>query len=304
MRPAFIHRRKTQPQEFIMNVIDFRVRPPYKEFIDLDIMKRYQHISTDPMKWVPAIHGGRKQVPSIVQKDINLFIKEMDEAHVTLAGVMGRRTGDVWGDVSSDTIQNLIQEFPGRFFGFAGINPHEADAVEQIDKYVGQQGFKGISIDAGWCNPPLYVDDPKIFPIYEKCSEYKCICNLTMSNAVGPDLTYTDPVRLQHVATRYPNVTFCVAHACFPYFPEVMSVVMRTQNVYLIPDMYFYLPGMPGASDMAKAANSFLKYKLLFATSFPMMGFAQCVQMWAETGLTDEALELSLYNNAARLLES
>ena len=59
---------------------------------------------------------------------------------------------------------------------------------------------------------------------------------------------------------------------------------------------------MPMFEAYAHAANSFLKYRFLFASSYPIRGFAQCIENWHERGLEFEALQRSLHDNAAELL--
>ena len=77
---------------------------------------------------------------------------------------------------------------------------------------------------------------------------------------------------------------------------------MFTPNLYLAPDCYFYVDDMPMADEMLKAANTFLKYQILFASSYPVRGLTQSVADWKRRGWHDDSLELSLYGNAARLL--
>ena len=60
--------------------------------------------------------------------------------------------------------------------------------------------------------------------------------------------------------------------------------------------------GVRSADEMLKAANTFLKYQILFASSYPVRGLTQSVADWKRRGWHDDSLELSLYGNAARLL--
>ena len=60
---------------------------------------------------------------------------------------------------------------------------------------------------------------------------------------------------------------------------------------------------MPFAEEFVKAANSFMKYRMLFGTGYPIRGFEQCDRKLASNrGLTNESLRLSLFENAKYLL--
>ena len=65
---------------------------------------------------------------------------------------------------------------------------------------------------------------------------------------------------------------------------------------------YFDVEDMPMADAMLKAANTFLKYQVLFASSYPVRGLEQSVADWKNRNWFEESLALSLHGNAARIL--
>ena len=163
-------------------------------------------------------------------------------------------------------------------------------------------GFRGISLEAGWCDPSLKPDDPIIDPVYEKVNELCGITLISLSFCYGPDLSYSDPITIQHVANKYPNMKICISHGGWPQVQSMLAVAMRCPNVYLMPDCYLYIPGWPYARDYVKAANSYLKYRTLYASAYPLRGFEQCYKGWCAQPFEPDALKANLYDNAARLL--
>jgi len=286
-------------------IIDFRVRPPIGSFLDSGIMKRWMHVSPDPL-FQPATNYGRLPVTSLENGgSMSLFLKEMDEAGIGKAVIMGRRCqqpGDGFSAQSNDELAELCRAYPGRFICFAGIDPMEPGAPEEIRRCVGELGFKGISMEPGWSNPALYADDPRLDDIYQTCAECGAIVTLTLSPHIGPDISYARPDAVQRACRKFPSVNFVIMHACWPFFADIIGAAMFTKNLYLSPDCYFYVDDMPMADEMLKAANTFLKYQMLFASSYPVRGLAQSVADWKNRGWTEESLQLSLYGNAARLL--
>lgn len=284
-------------------VIDFRVRPPYKSFLETGIIKGYQNLPVD-RRQRSALNMFREEVPSVDKADVDLMLREMDEAHVSQIVAMGRRTGVSaagFGNMDNQDVLELAKRYSGRIIPFAGINPHDEDCGEQTEKALAG-GFRGISIDAGWCTPALQVDDPLLDPILSVASEMGGIVSLTMSAVLGPDMSYCKPVTLQHVARKYPNLKIVVPHAAWPYINEVLCAAMFCRNIYLCPDCYFYCPGIPGTKELVDAANTWLKHRLLFASSYPITGFKQSIALWSSKGLSADALLYSLYDNAAELL--
>ena len=285
-------------------VIDFRVRPPYKSFLQLGIFPRWANPVTDPLKMSP-FGMGRDPVPSCEQGSMELFLKEMDEAGVNKCVVMGRRTRNSStgaGNVEAEELRELALAYPDRFLPFAGIDPTDDDAPAQVEQ-AGNMGFKGISMDPGWCVPALYADDNRVLRVCEACERLGLIAVITHSAVVGPDLGYCDPCAIQHVAQAFPHLNIVVAHASWPNIEKALGMAMLCPNVYLCPDGYFYTDNMPMSEHLVTAANGYLKYRMLFASTYPVGGLKQSVEKWSRKGLTQEALRLTLHDNAARLLQ-
>ena len=281
-------------------LIDFRARPPDKSFLKLSLYKPWRPLPEDPAEW-GAFELGREPNITADAHDMDAFVKEMDDNGIVKAVLMGRHA-DNFGIVDNDELYELTQKYPGRFFPFAGINPREEGAVEEVERCISKMGFKGISVDPGWLNPPLKGDDPIFTPVYDKCAELGGILVMSVSAALGPDLTYSDPIIVQHVATRYPGMKIVVAHGCWPHVERMLAVAMRCPNVYLVPDCYVYIDCMPFADTYIEAANSFLKYRTIFGSTYPERSLKQTIEGWKKRPWDPEALELSLYGNAARLL--
>ncbi len=285
-------------------VIDFRVRPPYKSFLQLGIFPRWANPVTDPLKMSP-FGMGRDPVPSCEQGSMELFLKEMDEAGVNKCVVMGRRTRNSStgaGNVEAEELRELALAYPDRFLPFAGIDPTDDDAPAQVEQ-AGNMGFKGISMDPGWCVPALYADDNRVLRVCEACERLGLIAVITHSAVVGPDLGYCDPCAIQHVAQAFPHLNIVVAHASWPNIEKALGMAMLCPNVSLCPDVYFYTDNMPMSEHLVTAANGYLKYRMLFASTYPVGGLKQSVEKWSRKGLTQEALRLTLHDNAARLLQ-
>ena len=61
-------------------IIDFRIRPPFKSFMGLKIVKNWQNVVPATPRDVRPTGFERRPVPSVDQADIDLMVREMDEA--------------------------------------------------------------------------------------------------------------------------------------------------------------------------------------------------------------------------------
>lgn len=281
-------------------IIDFRVQPPFKSYLGLHFFRPRPAVE-DPVTGNPFAKG-RRPSESFDQKSIELFAQEMDAAGIDMAVIMGQRAAKRWGSVANDDIGELVKQYPNRFFGFAGIDPAEPDAVDEIHRSVEALGCRGISILPGWSDPPLRDDDPAVYPIYETCRELGLPVMITSSHYIGPDMSYAMPVHIQHVALDFPELTIIVGHGCWPWTTQACALAMRCTNVYLMPEFYMYLPHMPGAEDYVRAANSYLSHRMLYSSCYPSRSLGQALAEFKLLPLTPETQKNMLWRNGARLL--
>jgi uncharacterized protein len=270
-------------------IIDFRVRPPYKSFLKSWIF-RERPKNPDPATISP-LYIGLPPYRSFEERSMTAFIEEMDEAGIDKAVIMGRQSAPNYGSVPNVEVAELLQQYADRFLGFGGVMGTDvATALAEVDRIV-DWGFKGVAMDNGWADPPLYDDDQKLFPIYEKCDK------------LGPDLTYSMPVHIQRVAMAFPNLKIAVPHGSWPWTTEICAVAFQCRNVHLVPDFYFHIPNTPGAEQYLRAANYYLQHRLLYASSYPVRPLKQSVEQFKALAFEkDETRQLCLGANAARIL--
>src|SRR5262245_31500583 len=110
-----------------MPVIDFRIRPPYKDF--LDAVMYAQPERRDRFTRQLGLAPSR----AATEKSCDLLIAEMDEAGIDVGVVVGRSPGFL-GSVSNATVMEFVRAHPGRFHAVASIElGHRKRAVKEID---------------------------------------------------------------------------------------------------------------------------------------------------------------------------
>lgn len=281
-------------------IIDFRVQPPFKSFLGIHFFRPRPAVE-DPVTGNPFAVG-RRPTPSFDQKSIELFMQEMDEAEIDVAVIMGQRTGLKGHSASNDDIGELVRQYPGRFVGFAGVDPLEPGAVDEVRRGVEALDCRGVAITPGWSEPSLHDDDHAVYPIYDTCRSLGVPVVITSSHYIGADMTYSLPTHIQKVAFDFPELTIIVGHASWPWTTQICAVAMRCTNVYLMPEFYMYIPNMPGSEDYVKAANSYLSFRMLYSSCYPGRSLGQALEEFRLLPLKAEAQQNMLGHNGARLL--
>lgn len=278
-------------------LIDFRIRPPYESFVPNFFT--FGH-PLDESLGLPAIVRlcFRDPVPSRDGKSFDLFLEEMDEAGVVFAVVTGR------AGVENADVAALVANYPTRFAGFGSVDTSNLDSALRDIAGFRDHGFVGVALDNALSNamgtPPRHNDDPELSAVYELCQKEGLLVSLNGSFLLSPDLTYIDPVRIQHVALRYPELPIIVAHGCWPWVTQICAVALMCPNVYVMPDLY---PHMPEQDGYFAAVRAGLEGQLLYGSSYPAMSLPASADVIRAVDFApaDDALRL-MFESAAKLL--
>jgi hypothetical protein len=278
-------------------IIDFRVRPPVASFLNLSIYTQIDWVESLVAK---PLAGGLP--PSARERSLPKLLTELRECDVTHGVVWGRTVPDPQESTTNEDIAAIIAEHKGLFSGLGGVCVGQdiGAAVAAVDTAITKLGLKGITVEPGFHQPPLYADHPKFYPVYQRCQELGGIVAFTMSALLGPDLSYSNPEAVDRVAADFPNLQIVASHAFWPWVAQSCGVAFRRPNIYLLPDVYGI--GMPGCLQWVEAANTYLQDRLLFGSAFPVLGVKQTVEGYRKLPYTAGVLEKVLYKNAAKLL--
>jgi len=261
---------------------------------------------TEGTAYYPSRYGFPRP-PSVKSQAMGDLLKEMEEAGITRGVIMGRQSAPPHGSVPNDEIAAAIAAHPDRFVGFTGVDLADVEAgVREIDRMAKVPGFVGASIEPGAAVRPLYADDRRLYPLYQRCQELGVPMSITLSGylaaMVGHDLSYGSPTPVYQVAKDFPRLKIVVSHAAWPNIMPMMEVAFIKDNVYVSPDLYMNGVNTPGAQEYIKAAQFFLGERLLFGTAYPSRPLKESVEAFMQWGLPAKLNAKILHENAARLM--
>ena len=277
-----------------MKVIDFRFRPSTPEAV--------KGMLTPGTVFYPMceyFNYAARAKP----EPIETIVEHMKDSNVVKGCVIGRDVETTNGAQSSNPgILDLMKQYPDRFVGFAGLDPHKGmDAVAELNRRVTKDGFSGAAIDPYMARIP--ADHARYYPIYAKCCELGVPIVITTGPAtLVQDAVMDDasPKHIDRVACDFPDLRIIMSHGGYPYVNEAIMVVQRNRNVYM--DLAEY-EQQPFSEKYFEAVNTILSDKILFASAAPYMDFQEQIALYCNTlPIKPEVLENVMYKNAARLL--
>lgn len=272
-------------------IIDMRCRAPFNEF-------QAAWRSRKPLDSLFDMGPGVE--PESFSKDsVDLMFREMDEVGIAKGVVVGRIRPNF--EVTNDGIAGLVQKHPDRLIGVAGVDVWNEyhDAVPEIERSVRELKLKGVSIEPGGNRRAMHFNDPRLYPIYEKCNELKVPVFVTTGPKQGPALNYTHPEHFEPVAKDFPELKIVVAHACYPYAMEMIAIAIRCPNLFVHSDLY---TDWPGGEVYAKAAERRIVDQFLFASAYPASPLKNAVDAIRKFQIGEAAMEKILHKNAERVL--
>ncbi len=154
-----------------------------------------------------------------------MWVDELNKYGITAIGMMV-------GTESWDEFTEARRRFPGRFLGYANINPADENAVELV-KRAGKDGFQGIKLyPTSWS---FHASDEVVYPIYEEALRQKLLVIAHFGITIGTqaDLRYGNPLDLQKPAHDFPELNFMIAHFGAGFFREVLMLMYQTDNIFM-----------------------------------------------------------------------
>lgn len=277
-------------------IIDFRLRPPARGFLNLSLFRDVQRSARMSRCF------GMEQAPSTARCSPELLLQEMDAAGISYGVVPGRRAYEFLGGVPNEDICAILEDYPNRFIGVAGIDPSDkSQAIDEIDRFVVNGPLRGVGMEPGLLPVPMYPNDRRIYPIYEKCEAEGIPLLLMAGGGNGPDASYSHPMVIDQIAADFPNLTIINTHGGYPWVTEILFVAYRRPNLYICPDMYLF--NQPGWQDYVTAANFALQDRFLFGTAYPFIPLEAGVEHFKKLPFKPEVLPKVLYQNAVRALK-
>jgi hypothetical protein len=197
-------------------------------------------------------------------------------------------------------IVELQKKSNGRLVGFAGtdISKPMNTVLEGIEKAIKTYGFKGVNVEPGQAESPIYANNEKLTPIYEKCLELD-VPVMFMTGFFCGYLSHNDPEQFERVARRWPKLKLILAHGCYPYVTQAIALAVKCENVFISPDIYMF---MPGGSIYWEALN-LRPDQFLFGTAYPFGQMKACVEKSLKFPVTETNLRKYMFENAERLLK-
>ncbi|MCC5970484.1 MAG: amidohydrolase [Pararhodobacter sp.] len=205
-----------------------------------------------------------------------------DDAGIGLTVLKGRDVETTFGGrVTNEAVAEVVAAHPGRFVGFAGVDPNKGmTAVRELEHGVRELGLKGLNLQC--FENRLAIDDRRMYPLYAKCVELDIPVNIhvgvNFSLKSSPD--FGRPAMLDRVLCDFPELRVCAAPPGWPWVDELLAVAWRHPNLWI--GLVAMRPKLlnvehSGYGPLMQYGRTILKDRMIVGTAWPMMPMGRVI---------------------------
>jgi len=213
------------------------------------------------------------------------YDRAMAEGGVDLAFVFGLRATAAGISTPNEYVQWFCANTSTNTVGFMALDPSDDDVLDQLADGVAR-GLRGIKL-----YPVLALFDPReprYDPFYRAAAQANLILLWHMGATPSPagDLSVSNPLLVDDVARRHPDLRQIIAHLGHPWQRETIVTLRKNRRVFADVSASWARP-MDGYLALARAQEWDVVDKLLFGSDFPL---------WTPKSAADSLRELAASN--------
>ena len=267
-------------------MIDFRVRLRTPEALKAWVPK--------PIPQFERYVDFYKMKPRLTYQTPDETIEEMKEAGIARAVLC---SGSAEGN---KFVAKMCKEYGDVFIGIAGAKLEKGvmNAYRELKKSL-KEDMLGFNFGGLLQNPPMAIDDKRLYPLYALCADYN-VCVIIHSSLhyyTGAKLHLNHPFRIDNIAVDFPELRIVMSHAGNGFGDVPLVLAHRHSNVYL--EVSALLPKHLPQSYIT-AMNKYLSHKFIFGSDYPLFPFT-IVEKWKQH-VKEENYEKFFQQNAKNAL--
>lgn len=191
--------------------------------------------------------------------------------------VLGFKSRYMRAEIPNVYVADYVRRSPQKLIGFAGIDPTEEAAVEEVQLAREELQLRGITLSPA--NQDFHPTDTRAMDVYAECEklDMPVISHSGNQFTQGSKLEYARPYLFDEVARSFPKLRIVIAQLGQPWVDETICMLSKHDNVYADVSGLLSRPWQA-----YNALVSVYQYgvidKLLFGSDFPYRSADECIE--------------------------
>lgn len=198
-------------------------------------------------------------------------------ATVDKSFVLGFKSRYMRAEIPNRYVADYVNRFPQKLIGFAGIDPTESAAADEVHTAKHDLRLRGITISPA--NQDFHPSDTRALRVYAEAEK------LGMPILIHPGGQFTEqtklefgrPYLLDEVARGFPKLRLIVAQLGQPWIDETICLLGKHGNVFADVSGLLSRPWQ-AYNALVSAHQAGVIDKLLFGSDFPYTSATQCIE--------------------------
>jgi len=177
-----------------------------------------------------------KVFPPYFDTDGEKHLEQMEKAGIdkTIAFLFdtGLLTGEPAVSIQEQNkfIFKAAKKYPDKIIPFVHIDPRRRGAIKFVKKCIEEWGAKGLKLHPGAGFNP---EESATLKLIEAIADYRIpVITHTGPSIVPTSSRYCDPIYLDKILLRFPEVNVIAAHMAYGYRPQLCSFGWQRPNLY------------------------------------------------------------------------
>jgi uncharacterized protein len=191
--------------------------------------------------------------------------------------VLGFKSRYLHAEIPNRYVSDYVKRDPAKLIGFAGIDPTEPSALDELNIAHDELGLQGVIVSPA--NQDFHPVDTRAMKLYGKAEE---LGMPILFHPVGQfteqsKMEYARPYLLDEVARVFPKLRIVIAQLGQPWVDETICLLGKHSNVFADVSGSLGHPWQ-AYNALVNAYQYGVIDKLLFGSDFPYTSPAECIE--------------------------
>lgn len=198
-------------------------------------------------------------------------------ASVDKTVVLGFKSQYLKAEIPNTYVAEYVAKHPGKLIGFAGIDPTESQAADELRHAKSELRLRGLCLSPA--NQDFHPADSRAMALYEAAEELGMPILVHPGGGFTPEskLEFARPYLWDEVARTFPRLKLIIAQLGHPFVEETLCLLAKHPQVYADVSGLMARPWQAYNTLVACHQNSVID-KLLFGSDFPYTNPSTCIQ--------------------------
>jgi hypothetical protein len=219
--------------------------------------------------------GGRSAWRTVPAADADHHWSE--SAVVDKSIVLAFKSRYLRAEVPNRYVADYVNRFPQKLIGFAGIDPTERTAVDELKACHDNLQLRGVTLSPA--TQDFHPTDSRAMRVYAEAERLGMPVLMHPVGQFTPEskLEFGRPCLLDEVARSFPKLHIVIAQMGLPWVDETICMLGKHANVYADVSGLLMRPWQ-AYNALVLAHQHQVIDKLLFGSDFPHTSVAECIE--------------------------